>query len=313
MSETRICVAILGPTASGKSAFAAQLAALLKTEILCMDSTTVYRGFDIGSAKPSESEKAAAPHHLIDILDPDEPFSAFHFVQAANGILDTLQDQGKIPVVVGGTYFYLRALQHGMYDLPVIPAEVIEKIEKEFFEDDTLQTQRMHERLNAIDPEAAKNIHSNDRYRLLRALSIFEATGKRPSDLTPVPLSPRAQRRIWLKYALFPSRGQLTQAIIRRAEKMLAAGIVPETERLLEKHPNARALGSVGYAEAVQFLKKNITEKQLRNEIIEKTRQLAKRQVTWLRSDPEVRFVDFRDAERILKDIENLSEALKGN
>ncbi len=306
----KITIAIVGPTASGKTAFATQLAEKVNGEIVCMDSTTVYRGFDIGSAKPTKAEQARIPHHLLDILDPNEPFSAYHFVQHADEIISSIHDRGKLPIIVGGTYFYLRALQFGMYQSPVIPAETIENLEKEYFEDDVLNTTKMHADLKKLDPEAALAIHPNDRYRLVRALSILRTTNERPSQLKIPARSPAQAERLWMKYALCQSRHQLNQAVVNRAERMLQDGLVAETKALLEKSPQARALQSVGYSEAVGFHLKRLTEKQLRNEIIEKTRQLAKRQITWLRSDPEIRYVDFRDLERVQLEIINLQAAL---
>jgi tRNA dimethylallyltransferase len=309
--KRNICVAIIGPTASGKTSLAIQIAERVNGEIICMDSTTIYKGFDIGTSKPTQEEQAKIPHHLVDILDPDAAFSAAHFVDKTEESIETINAKGKLPIVVGGTYFYLRALQYGMYPNPPVPNEIVDAVEREYFEEETLNTSKMHADLGQQDPETAKSIHPNDRYRLVRALSILK-TGVKPSSLTPVPRNSGAEDRLWMKYAIALSRHQVSQAIVRRTEKMLADGLVEEARRLLEKHPQSRALQSIGYAEAVQFLQKKLTEKQLRNEIIEKTRQLAKRQVTWLRSDPEIRYVDFRDLDRIQLEIENLKFALTG-
>lgn len=308
----KLAIAVVGPTASGKTGFAVEIATKLGGEIVCMDSTTVYRGFDIGTSKPTALDREKVPHHLLDILAPTEPFSAYHFVQHADEIMTEIQNRGKIPVVVGGTYFYLRALQHGMYQTAVIPAETIEGIEREFFEDETLNTAKMHAELKSKDEASAATIHPNDRYRLLRALAILRTTGELPSQLKPSHQSEPQRERLWIKYAIAMSRHSLSNNIVRRTEKMILAGLVEETRKLKEAHPHARPLNSIGYAESMQFLDKKLTEKQLRNEIIEKTRQLAKRQITWLRSDPEVRYVDFRDVERVILEVNNLTFALKG-
>jgi tRNA dimethylallyltransferase len=286
------------------------LAQKIGGEILCMDSTTVYRGFDVGTSKPSKEDREKVPHHLLDLLAPEEPFSAYHFVQNADELIDEIQGRGKLPIVVGGTYFYLRALQHGMYPTPVIPAEVIEGIEKEFFDDENLNTARMHAELMEKDPQAANAIHPNDRYRLIRALAIVRTTGEQPSSLKPVFRSESQGARVWLKYAMVMSRHALNQNIVRRTERMLRDGLIEETKRIKEQSPQARSLQSIGYTESLLFLNKNLTEKQLRNEIIEKTRQLAKRQITWLRSDPEIRYIDFRDMARVQLEVENLKVAL---
>ncbi len=313
MTETAtpsLCLAIVGPTASGKTSFAVEVAEVLGGEILCMDSTTIYRGFDIGSSKPSAKDRERVPHHLVDILDPMEPFSAYHFVSQAEEIISDIVSRQRLPIIVGGTYFYLRALQFGMYPGPVIPAEVIEAIENEYFDDETLNTQRMHRDLAQKDPAAAEAIHPNDRYRLIRALAVLRTTGQLPSSLRAAPRNESQSKRIWMKYAIAVSRNVLTQAITRRTERLLKEGLVEETRKLHEKFPQARALQSIGYAESVQFLQRRLTEKQLRQEVIEKTRQLAKRQITWLRSDPEIRYVDFRDVPRVQLEVENLRVAL---
>jgi tRNA dimethylallyltransferase len=306
MNKPSLCIAIVGPTASGKTKLAIELAEQVNGEIICMDSTTVYKGFDIGSSKPTSQERARVPHHLLDILSPGEPFSAHHFVDEAEKCIEAIEDKCKIPIVVGGTYFYLRALQHGMYSLPAIPADTVDNIEKEFYVDDKLQTDRMHDELKARDPLSADKIHPNDRYRLLRALAVLRTTGELPSSLKPSPASDRSASRIWLKYALALSRHSLSDRIAERTDSMLKAGLVEETRSLRQQWPTSRALGSVGYAETCQFLDQKLTEDQLRTEIIEKTRQLAKRQTTWTRSDPELRYVDTRDVARMAKELENL-------
>lgn len=305
-----LVLALLGPTASGKSAFALEVAQRLNGEIISLDSTTIYKGFDVGSSKPSQDDRAKIPHHLVDILDPNEPFSAGHFVAQANAVIEDILKRKKMPLVVGGTYFYLRALQHGMYPTPAIASEIVEEIETEYFEEDVINTTKMHAHLKAKDPEAANAIHPNDRYRLVRALAILRTSGELPSRLKPEPLAPSQTNRLWLKYALAISRHTLSANIVKRTDSMLNHGLVEETRRCRAANPKARALSSIGYAEAGSFLDKKITDKQLRNEIIEKTRQLAKRQITWLRSDTEVRYVDSRDLDRIELEVQNLTVAL---
>ena len=305
----QLAIAVIGPTASGKTKLAVQLALKLQGEILCMDSTTVYKGLDIGSSKPSAEELAQVPHHLLDISPPNEPFSAFHFVERAEQIMQELYQRNKLPIIVGGTYFYLRALQYGMYETPVVANEVVEAIEKEFCVDDKLNTIKMHEELKKGDPDSAAAIHPHDRYRLLRAISILRSSKQLPSKLKIRYFSEFQSTRYWLKYAVTLSRHGVNQAIVNRTDKMLSLGLVEEARKLIELYPGARCLQSIGYAEAVAFLKKQITEKQLKNEIIEKTRQLAKRQLTWLRSDTEVRFIDFRDIDRVCLEVENLKSA----
>lgn len=305
-----LCLALVGPTASGKSAFALELAKALGGEIVCLDSTTVYKHFDIGSAKPGPEARAEVPHHLLDVMEPEAPFSAYDFVVRAEQAIAGIQARGRLPIVVGGTLFYLRALQHGMYPTQVVPAEIVEAIETEYVDDERLDTKRMHEDLAKVDPEMAGRVHPHDRYRLIRALALFRTTGEPPSRLKPEPLSEAQRTRVWMKYSLTVPRHRLSQQISIRSASLIEKGIVEETRRLRESYPKARALSSIGYAEAARFLDQKLTQKQLLNEIIEKTRQLAKRQLTWIRSDMEMRFVDRGDLGRIKLEVDNLSFVL---
>lgn len=305
-----LCLALVGPTASGKSAFALEIATALGGEIVCLDSTTVYRGFDTGTAKPNAEARAQVPHHLLDIMEPEENFSAYDFVVRAEQAISAITAKGKLPIVVGGTLFYLKALQHGMYPTQVIPADIIDAIETEYIDDERLDTPRMHADLKKADEAIAARIHPHDRYRLVRALAIFRTTGEKPSSLKPEPLSEAQRTRLWMKYSLTVPRHRLSQQIAARAAGLIERGLVDETRRLREKFPRSRALSSIGYAEAVRFLDQKITQKQLQNEIIEKTRQLAKRQLTWIRSDPEMRFVDRTDLPRVQLEVSNLSFVL---
>lgn len=307
-----IAIAIVGPTASGKSAFALDLAGRLGAEIVCLDSTTVYRDFTIGSNKPSPAFQHRIPHHLLDILSPGENFSAHHFVERADKVLEDIHDRGKLPMVVGGAHFYLRALQNGMLPVPLIPVEIPSEIEKEFFEEEALNTRKMYEELSARDPDTAKKIHPNDTYRLVRALCILRVSGiARPLRVEPI--SESQSSRLWIKYAIIVSRHELNLRIIERTENMLREGLVEETRNLMEKYPTARALKSIGYLECTLYLREKLSLKQLRSEIIEKTRRLAKRQICWLRSDPQIRFVDARDIDRVVLEIHNLQFALGEN
>ncbi len=300
-----LCLALLGATASGKTAFALEIAKELDAEIVCLDSTTPYRGFNIGSSKPSPSQQKQVPHHLIDILAPHENFSAGDFVRLADQAISNIHQRNKIPLIVGGTYFYLKSLQNGMYDLPPVGPDVVDALENSL-EESERGLSVLYEELQKEDPSTAAKLHPNDRYRIVRALAIIRGTGKRPSDLTLSPLSSEAGKRIWMKYALLVPRHELTQAIALRTDSMLNQGLVEETRLLKEHTPAARALSSIGYSECVRFIDGVIDQKQLRNEIIEKTRQLAKRQITWLRSDPEIRFIDHRDASRLSLEVSNL-------
>lgn len=308
-TSPQMIIALLGPTASGKTELALKLAEALSAEIICLDSTTLYRHFNIGTSKPDPLSRNKIPHHLVDVLEPLETCSAFDFVKRAELSLEQIIEAGKLPLLVGGSYFYLKSLQNGLFDVPAVDTGTIDEIEKDFERYEN-PLQAMHEELSQLDGVSAQKIHPQDRYRILRALSIIRTTGKLPSALALKKLEPQSQSRIWVKYAVLKSRHDLTQSIALRTDKMLAQGLIDETSRLLKEFPGAKALSSIGYAECVKYLSQQINLKQLRNEIIEKTRQLAKRQMTWLRSDPEVRFVDERDEKRVVFEIKQLKEAM---
>lgn len=299
-----LVLSILGPTASGKSALALELAEKLDAELICLDSTTVYRGFDIGTGKPTKADQAKIPHHLLDVMDPEEDFTAFDFVKRAEAALDDVISRGKIPLVVGGTYFYLRALQNGMFPGVDVPDTIREAIETRY----ETEGADPHGDLKKCDPKAAEKIHPNDRYRLLRALAIFEATGKKVSELTPE--SRPGPSRLWIKYAVLTPRHTVHRRIEQRTDWMIQGGWVDEVRQLRQSYPKARALGSIGYASVCAHLDEKLSEVQMRNQIIERTRQLAKRQITWLRGDPDIRFVDLQDQKRILQECHNLRQAL---
>lgn len=304
----QLVLAILGPTAAGKSEFAVQVSKKIGGEILCLDSTTVYRGFDIGSSKPGEALRKEVPHHLVDTLDPEEDFSAKDFARMAFHVIQDIHKRGKVPVLVGGTYFYLRALQHGMYPVHDIPRTVFEQIEKEFADN----TAAMYSELQQQDPESAKSIHPNDQYRLTRALVILKGTGKKPSSLRAEPLWPEQKQWLWMKYALLVPRQTLADRIRARAQAMLSRGWLEEVRALREAHPTARALNSIGYSQVCGYLDGAIAHDKLVDAIVEATRQLAKKQLTWLRSDPELRFVDRQDGDRIEKEVSNLMAVIEG-
>ncbi len=303
----KLCLAIVGPTASGKTGFAVEVAAKLGGEIVCVDSTTIYQGFDIGTSKPTAEQRKAVPHHLLDILAPDAAFSAFDFVAKARGVIEDISSRGKLPILVGGSYFYLRALQNGMYPTGAYDDDALDKIAQEFTEADAINGEKLHAALANADSKTAEAIHPNDSYRLLRAMALVRS-GVLPSQQKPAhALGPEY---LWVKYAMAVSRKTLTENIQLRIEYMLRAGLVDETRKMMATHPKAKALGSIGYAETQSFLRGEINEATLAQQITENTRQLLKRQVTWLRSDPEVRFIDSRDLSRVELEIANLRAVL---
>jgi tRNA dimethylallyltransferase len=276
--------ALLGPTASGKSALALRLAEKHPLEIVSVDSAQVYRGMDIGTAKPGVIERARVPHHLIDLVDPNERYSAGQFRNDAIRVILEILGRKKIPLLVGGTMLYYRTLVAGLDALPQANQKTREEIGGE--------AQRrgwpaLHADLARVDPKAAARIMPNDAQRIQRALEVYRISGTAISSLQrgasePLPFSIRG-------YALVPERAELHRRIEQRFDAMLRAGLIDELRQLKEKYPLDAELPSmraVGYRQAWSFLEGEIDEKALREQGLAATRQLAKRQVTWLRSLP---------------------------
>jgi tRNA dimethylallyltransferase len=282
--------ALLGPTASGKSALAVKLAAKLPVEIISLDSALVYRGMDIGTAKPGAELRAQVPHHLIDIIDPDQSYSAGRWREDAVRIVGEVLGRKKIPLLVGGTMLYYRALIAGLDALPQADARVRAEI-------DTMAAERgwpaVHAELRKVDPEAAQRIAPNDPQRIQRALEVWKLTGKPLSSLQGVT---RPELPCQLKgVALLPDRAVLHKRIEKRFDAMLRMGLLDEVKRLRKKYRLDAAMPSmraVGYRQAWEFLEGEIDEAAMRARAVTATRQLAKRQLTWLRSFPDLSRLD---------------------
>ncbi len=276
-------VAILtGTTASGKTAIALDFARKHGgMEIINADSLLVYRGFDIGTAKPTRSELAEIPHHLVDIRNPDEAFTAGDFVRECDSAIRKIHARGKRALIVGGTGFYLKALVYGLWDVPKAPTELREKL-------DAFSNLELHSRLEKVDAEAAKRITAHDRYRLLRAWEMIESTGKTPSQLEAEAVSRGSVTGLSL-YITDRENADLEKRIAARTERMLQEGFVAEVEKLRLAFPQARPFEAVGYFETLAYLegRKPAGRKMadglpgLAEEIQLATRQLAKRQRTF--------------------------------
>ena len=282
--------ALLGPTASGKSALAVKLAAKLPVEIISLDSALVYRGMDIGTAKPGAELRAQVPHHLIDIIDPDQSYSAGRWREDAVRIAGEVLGRKKIPLLVGGTMLYYRALIAGLDALPQADARVRAEI-------DTMAAERgwpaMHAELRKVDAEAAQRIAPNDPQRIQRALEVWKLTGKPLSSLQGIT---RSELPFEVKgIALLPDRALLHQRIEKRFDAMLRMGLLDEVKSLRKKYCLAASMPSmraVGYRQAWEFLEGEIDEATMRARAVAATRQLAKRQLTWLRSFPDLLRLD---------------------
>jgi len=278
---------LMGPTASGKTGVAVELAQRLPVELISVDSALVYRNMDIGTAKPDAATLARAPHHLIDIIDPTEAYSAAAFRHDALRLMADSSARGKIPLLVGGTMLYFKALREGLSALPQADPEVRAELDAEIAQHGI---QHLHRQLSEVDAETAARLAPNDTQRIQRAMEIFRLTGSPMSALLRQQTRQELPYRI-LSIALIPSdRSVLHARIATRFKAMLELGLVDELRALREKYPLQPGLPSmrcVGYRQAWQYLEGEIDEAQLLETGIVATRQLAKRQLTWLRSMPE--------------------------
>ncbi|HVE88444.1 MAG TPA: tRNA (adenosine(37)-N6)-dimethylallyltransferase MiaA [Burkholderiaceae bacterium] len=289
MGDRVDAVMLLGPTASGKSALAMQLADKVALEIVSVDSAQVYRGLDIGTAKPSTADRAAIAHHLIDIRDPADPYSAADFVRDATVAIGEIRARGKLPLLVGGTMLYAKALRDGLSDLPSADPAMRAQIESEAR---AIGWPALHARLEQVDPSTAARLKPNDSQRIQRALEIFYSAGAPMSTL----LGRDAASLKLSTVALLPAdRALLHERIAKRFDAMLQAGLMDEVRSLHGRgdlHPNLPSMRSVGYRQAWRFVDGQCTFEEFRAAGIAATRQLAKRQMTWLRSMPAVTVIE---------------------
>jgi len=280
-------VALTGATAVGKTDVALALADLLPIDIVSMDSAMVYRGLDIGSAKPSKDTLARYPHALVDIRDPLHPYSAADFLRDADQAVQSSLAAGRIPLLVGGTMLYLKAFRDGLAELPGADPEIRAEIQRQA---ERVGWPNLHERLSRLDPVAASGIHPNNAARIERALEVCELTGRPLSELWKAAedRDVRARHGVALReFCVMPdSRAALHERIAERVDGMLAAGLVAEVQRLYDRgdlHPDLPAIRAVGYRQVWAHLEGEIAAAELSERIAIATRQLARRQLTWLR------------------------------
>lgn len=281
------CVCITGPTASGKTELALALAERVPLEVISMDSAMVYRGLDIGTAKPSAAIRAAVPHHLIDILEPTESYSAGRFARDAASLVAAIRARGRLPLLVGGTLLYLRALRDGLAALPRADPDVRADIDRQAAERGWAA---LHEQLRKIDPAAGARIKPGDRQRIQRALEVHALTGRPITELQRSGKQPRALEVIAL--ALVPqSRTDLAVRIEWRFDEMVKLGFVDEVARLRARgdlRPDMPSMRAVGYRQLWAYLEGTASWEEARANALVATRQYAKRQLTWLRGDPRI-------------------------
>jgi tRNA dimethylallyltransferase len=309
--EIREVIVVTGPTAVGKTAVAMalqdQLGGAKHAQLISVDSAMVYRGLDIGTAKPSAVELAQYPHRLIDIRDPGQPYTAADFVADADRCIEQAFAQGQLPILVGGSMLYLKCFEQGIADLPDADPELRAVLQREF---DELGGAHLHSELSRLDPRAAQNIHPNNPQRLLRALEVIRLTGKPLSDQWQELGSPPAVERLTAEIATFAilpgDRSDLHQRIAQRFDTMLAAGFEDEIRKLAARadlHGDLPAMRAVGYRQGLQFLAGELNAAEFREQAITATRRLAKRQLTWLRRWPGLRRLDWGDAQELAANI----------
>ncbi|MDD4913501.1 MAG: tRNA (adenosine(37)-N6)-dimethylallyltransferase MiaA [Methylococcales bacterium] len=278
-------ILLMGPTASGKTALGVAMAQALNAEIISVDSALVYKGMDIGTAKPGMAERGGVRHHLIDIIDPVESFSTGQFRAQALALMADIQRRGKLPMLVGGTMLYFSALTQGLAQLPAADAEIRRRLENELH---TAGREALHARLAAIDPAAAERIHVNDPQRVQRALEVYEISGRPISSFFQPGQAAEHPFKL-IKFIIAPAqRASLHQKIAQRFQAMLAQGFLDEVQALMRRGDLNETMSSVrcvGYRQAWSYLKAECDYATMQDKAIAATRQLAKRQFTWLRKE----------------------------
>ncbi len=287
---------VVGPTAAGKSDLAVELALALDAEVVSADSVQVYRGFDIGTGKLTSQEMRGVPHHLMDILDPQEPFSAAAFVEAADRAILEIQQRARPAVVAGGTGLYVRALTRGLFEAPA-PSEAIRDRHRQEAARDGVPA--LHARLADVDPASASRIHENDLVRISRGLEVHELTGRPISELQ------QAHRFAEPRYpamllCLSPPREVLWPRIERRVQAMMDLGWLDEVRRLADAgHGHSKPMGSLGYRQLMQHLRGELDLPEAVRQTVRDTRRFARRQIAWFRQEQDVVWMERRDACRV--------------
>jgi len=283
-----LLIVVLGPTASGKTALALAVAEKFAGEIVNCDSVAMYREFDIGTAKPSAGERARAPHHLFDCVDPSESMTAGEYARRARQVLAEVKARRHLPVVVGGTGLYLRALLEGLFTGPLRSEELRERLRERA---SRRSAGYLHKILWRLDRLAAERIHANDQAKMIRAIEVCLASRQKMTELWEQGRKPLLGFRI-LRLGLDPDRGALYDRINQRAREMFDAGLLEETDRLIQEYgTTARPLESLGYKQAAEFLRGELTREEALRLAQQAHRNYAKRQMTWFRREPDVRWL----------------------
>lgn len=302
-------IVIAGPTGTGKSDLALRIAETVGGEIVNYDSVQIYRGFDVGSAKPSAEVRARLPHHLFDIIDADVDFNAADYARLAREACREITSRGKRPILAGGTFFYLRALLHGLPEMPGRDADLRTRIRR--LAGRPRGNVWLHRWLSKVDPQSGGRIAPADRHRVERALEVWLLSG-RPISEWERPTAGTAEEMAATKIGLTLERSRLVERIERRVDSMYAAGLVDETRGLLAKYPRTvRPFGAIGYAEAVGVVLGEMSVDTAIAETKRRTRAYAKRQMTWLRSERNVQWIDIATVDDTFAAAMRLLEGLK--
>ena len=302
MKSPLIC--IVGPTAVGKTEIAIQLAQHLDAEIVSLDSRQIFRGMDIGTAKPTPEQQRAVPHHLIDCVDVDQTFSVAEYQRLADTAIAEIRGREKRAMAVGGAGLYFRGIIDGLFDGPGADAEIRAKLQREVDEHDNVA---LHERLRRCDPETANRVHPNNLVRVIRALEIYELTGK-PISALQQQWKMNEPRYPFRAFGLNMPRETLYQRIEERVDRMVEAGLIEEVKGLLDQGcpRNCVAMQSFGYKELIDYLDRNRTLDEAIALLKQNTRRFAKRQLTWFRNDPRIEWLDTSQFSSIDGIVDNL-------
>ncbi len=297
MNHSKVVIVVAGPTASGKSDLAINLAQKFEGELICSDSMQVYRRLDIGTAKPTKKEQQLVPHHQIDLIDPNENYSAGKYEKDATIIISKIYERGNIPILVGGTGLYFRALMYGISKIPKIPKLIKNKVSRIHLKHGT---RYCWEQLYRNDPQNANKIHPNDTARILRSLEVYFSTGFSITKFQKD--NPFAEARYkFLAVAFEWERHLLYERINQRTQNMLKSGWIEEVEELLKYYPkDSKPFHSIGYREIIQHLSGKIDSNQMVNLIQQRTRRYAKRQLTWFKKESNIEWFQPSKVSRVL-------------
>jgi tRNA dimethylallyltransferase len=290
VSTEPLAVLLLGPTGSGKTALSLRIAEFFNGEIISCDSVAVYRGMDLGSAKPTPAERQQAPHHLIDIANPDEPYTAGAYSRAARAALHEIAARARLPIVTGGTGLYLRALTEGLFSGPARHEDLRDRLRRSAEKHGPAW---LHKLLQRLDPPTAARIHANDTPKLIRAIEVSLAGRKPLSEIfqsEQLARDPLTGFRL-LRIGLNPPRAALYDRLNHRCAEIFAAGLIEETRTLLTKYGRVKALDSLGYKQALAVLDSTLTEPEALAAAQQGHRNYAKRQLTWFRREPHVHWL----------------------